>query len=63
MREQDDDNKDLVMEHLEFIIKEAEKHSMREIVKMGELAVGKRILNLELTRRRAEVQKVPPSLM
>lgn len=47
---------------LEKIEEEAKMYDFKEIVKMANLAIGKRILNIELERKRTEIQNVPYAL-
>jgi hypothetical protein len=51
--------KDITLKRLQMIYKEANKLEIKEIEKLSRLAIGKRILNIELKRRKDEHNAVP----
>lgn len=49
---------DNILDRLNMIAKEANKLQLNEIEKLCKLAIGKRILNIELKKRKDEHNKV-----
>lgn len=45
---------DGILERLQVIAKEATKYDLKEIEKLCKLAIGKRILNIELKKKKDE---------